>query len=345
MGTEPIMIRSEGAESVWMQPETSAYKDEKHLQEILSANPTQIPGVVEGSIAVREFSTSAGPIDVCVVSPDGTITVVECKLEKNSESRRRVLGQVIDYASSIRADGSEKFRNSWVKRSGCDLDQVLNPDGVTALSFNIEQGRINLCLAVDRIDEDIQRLVEYMNLITAESIMVTALQLAYARLGTVEVLIPSTYGTEIARTKAASYGQSSERWTWDSFLEALADKGDQQFAQELFNRAEGTEALGEYGRLWFGARPKGSIFFHIHKARYAPFYLWINSAGRLILFGTWMQWQSLKNDDRFRDLAEYLGQDVLEGTRGVLVSDLIIDTFWNIASECDLAINDLNEFS
>ena len=341
MGTEPIMIRSEGAESVWMLPETSAYNDEKHLQEILSSNPTQIPGVIEGSIAVREFSTSAGPIDICVVSPDGSITVVECKLEKNSESRRRVLGQVIDYASSIRAGGSEKFRNSWIKKSGSDLEQILNPDGVTALSDNIEHGRINLCLAVDRIDDDIQRLVEYMNLITAESIMVTALQLAYARLGNVEVLIPSTYGTEIARTKAANYGQSNERWTWETFLDSIVEESDRTFAKELFKRAEESDVLGEHGRFWFGARPKGSIFFHIHRARFAPFFLWINSAGRLTVFGAWRQWQSLKNDDRFRELAELLGQDVSEGSKGVLVSEIDLDAFWKVVVECDLAINNL----
>ena len=343
MPNKPIMIRNQETESVWLQPDTSAYNDEKHLQEILASNPTQVPGIAEGSLAIREFPTSAGPIDICVVSPDGSITVVECKLEKNSESRRRVLGQVIDYASAIRTDGIHKFRETWSKRNKSDLETILNPDGVNALEENIEHGRINLCLAVDQIDDDIQRLVEYMNLITAESIMVTALQLAYARLGNVEVLIPSTYGTEIARTKAASYGQSSERWTWETFLESMVDKGDQVFAQELFSRAEKTTPHGEYGCLWFGARPKGSIFFHPHKTRFAPFYLWINSNGRLTVFGAWRQWQSLRNDDRFRELAELLGQDVSGGSKGVFVSELDVNEFWTVASACDLAINNLNE--
>lgn len=344
MSHKPIMIRKQGSVSGWLQPDTSAYDDEKHLQEILASNPTQVPGIAEGSLAIREFPTSAGPIDICVVSPDGAITVVECKLEKNSESRRRVLGQVIDYASAIRTDGIHKFRETWLKKSKSDLERMLDPDGVDSLEDNIEHGRINLCLAVDQIDDDIQRLVEYMNLITAESIMVTALQLAYARLEDVEVLIPSTYGTEIARTKAASFGHSSERCTWETFLDSLVDNGDQQFARKLFSRAEQADSLGEYGRLWFGVRPKGSIFFHIHKARFAPFYLWINSVGRLMVYGTWRQWQSLKNDDRFRDLADFLGQDALEGSKGVLVSEIDVDEFWRIACACDLSINDLNEF-
>jgi hypothetical protein len=50
----------------------------------------------------------------------------------------------------------------------------------------------------------------------------------------------------------------------------------------------------------------------------------------------------LKNDDRFKELAELLGQDVSEGSKGVPVSEVDVDAFWDIAVECDLAINNLS---
>lgn len=343
MTTDPILIRqSDGTYEEWTRPETSAYKDESHLQEVLASHPSQIPGVVEGSVAIREFSTTAGPIDICVLGPNGQITVVECKLEKNSEKRRMVVGQLIDYASALRSDGVHKFRATWSNRSNVDLDEYLDPDAISELESSIGAGRINLCLAVDQIDEDIQRLVEYLNLITAESVMVTALQLSYAKLGSIEVLIPSTFGAEIAHSKQSGKRESSDRWTWEAFIDSLQNEGDKKFASGLHDRLMSHPTFGGHQPLWFGVQPKGSIFFHIHRARYAPFGLWINSINRLNIFGTWRQWQALRDDERFEELAAFLGQSLGQKLHGVYVDHLDIDEFWRLAVECDYAINNLN---
>jgi hypothetical protein len=252
-----------------------------------------------------------------------------------------VVGQLIDYASALRSDGVRKFRETWASRSNLDLDTFLDPDSVENLETSISEGRINLCLAVDQIDEDIQRLVEYLNLITSDSVMVTALQLAYAKLGSVEVLVPSTFGAEIAHSKSAGTVTSTEKWTWETFLEALIDEDDINFAQELHDRIMNYPASGNHQPLWFGMRPKGSIFFHIHRARYAPFYLWINSSNRLRIFGTWRQWQALYGDQGFDQLATVLGQSVNDGSKGVPVNELDIEEFWRTAVDCDSRINGL----
>jgi hypothetical protein len=342
MTVEPILIRqADGTFAQWTQPETSAYENESHLQEVLASHPTQIPGVLEGAIAVREFRTSAGPIDICVLSPNGRVTVVECKLEKNSEKRRMVVGQLIDYASALRSDGVKRFRETWSAKSETDLDNYLDPDSVQELEMSLNGGRINLCLAVDQIDEDIQRLVEYLNLITADSVMVTALQLAYAKLGSIEVLIPSTFGAEIAHAKKTGSAETSEKWTWETFIDSLVDEEDVAFASGLYQRVMAHGAMGDHQPLWFGTKPRGSIFFHIHRARYAPFGLWINSSNRLNVFGTWRQWQTLRDDRRFSELAELFGQTLGQKLSSVYVNNFDIDEFWRIAVDCDLAINNL----
>lgn len=343
MANKPILIRQTGGTfSEWAPPETSAYEDESHLQEVLASHPSQIPGVIEGSAAVREFSTSAGPIDICVLSPGGHLTVVECKLEKNSEKRRMVVGQLIDYASALRSDGLKKFRSTWSNRSDVDLDEFLDPDALSRLERSLEVGQINLCLAVDQIDEDVKRLVEYLNLITDETVAVSALQLAYAKLGSIEVLIPTTFGTEMAHSKQAGKAETAERWTWESFIGALPHDGDRQFAEELHKRMLSHQPLGTHTPLWFGIKPRGSIFFHIHRSRYAPFGLWINSIDRLNIFGTWRQWQALRDDSRFTELAKFLGQSLDQKLHGVYVDNLDIDEFWRLAVECDFSINNLN---
>ncbi len=54
-----------------------------------------------------------------VAAPDGAITVVEYKLESNAENRRMVIGQLIDYAAAITADGSR-----WTGMAGWRLLQA-----------------------------------------------------------------------------------------------------------------------------------------------------------------------------------------------------------------------------
>ena len=338
MAEHSILVRKIGSNESWSEPDNSAYENEAHLQELLANDPARLPGIPEGAVAVRELGTSAGPIDICVVHPDGEITVVECKLSKNSEKRRMVIGQVIDYAAALRFDGAKAFHERWAQRGGEDLDGFLDPEASSSLDENIASGQINLCLAVDQIDSDLRRLIEYLNLVSRDDVKVTALQLAYAKHGDLEILIPSTFGMELAEAKSA--GRSNQaRWTWDEFVDSLVQPADVEIAQELARRLDQSEILGSHGKLWFGSKPRGGVFFHIHRQRYAPFQLWRNAAGQLLIYGNWRQWSKLRGDQRFEDVAVALGQLHTEGAKGVAASAVDLNAFWSAAVECDRAIN------
>ena len=340
MSSDAILVRKVGSGSSWTQPETAAYENESHLQELLAADPSRIPGVPPSSRAVREIHTAAGPLDICVVTPDGEITVVECKLEKNPEKRRMVIGQVIDYASAIRDAGTRAFEEAWNQRGGENFEEFLEGDALENLHTRLTSGHIGLCLAVDRIDNDLKRLVEYLNLITQDAVGVTALQLSYAKHENLEILIPTTFGTEIVQAKAATTGSSSgERWTWESFVESLSSPSDRELASELKKRLDAVIPTGKRHKLWFGRKPRGGIFFHIYGERFAPFQLWQNASQQLLIFGNWMSWPSLRNDERFAELAQILGQSHLEGSRSVVAAALDIEQFWQTAVRCDREIN------
>lgn len=213
-----ILIRH-GPSSPWTSPESASYIDEKHLQEVVAASPHWVPGMPEKAFSVREFYTLAGPVDVVIVGPDGSLTAVECKLESNPEKRRMVIGQLIDYASAIRQEGAERFIEKWHARGGTDLESELDDDAMQEFRDRIQTGRIGLCWVADRIDDDLRRLIEYLNEITTDKIAVTALQLSYAKHGEIELLIPSTYGGEIAAAKAANSGRNvgSENRDWTQY--------------------------------------------------------------------------------------------------------------------------------
>lgn len=178
MNRPSIYVRNAGSNEPWTTPDTTTYEWESDLQELLATEPSRIEGVPDGSMAVRELSTSAGPVDICVVSPDGDITVVECKLQRSSEPRRMVLKQVIDYASAVHINGRAAFHHAWKSRGGPSLESLLDPDSLENLSENIKLGRIHLALAVDRIDDNLRRLIELLNLISRDDIRGAPIQLS-----------------------------------------------------------------------------------------------------------------------------------------------------------------------
>lgn len=338
-GDDSVLLRR--GTGPWSSPETASYTDEAHLQQILVADPARVPGVADGAMAVDELSTSAGPIDVCIVGDGGHLTVVECKLASNSERRRMVIGQVIDYASAICEDGDNAFSAAWSARGGPELGDALGPEALDRLRGNIAEARIDLCLAVDQIDGDLRRLVEYLNRITNEHIAVTALQLAYARDGDVEILIPSTFGGELAATKQRASRRERERWTRESFLEALEGEVHRPLAAELLQRVEQVERRStSRPPIWYGSQPGGSVYLHPFGLRYAPICLWANGAGELLVYGTWTNWSDISGHQAFAPLADLLGQDhTSRSSRGVRVVTIDLDELWATSVECALGIN------
>lgn len=334
-----LLIRRGGHDGPWTSPGSIAYENEDHLQRILAASPGQVPGVSDQALAVRELQTSAGPIDVCIVDVDGRLTVVECKLASNSERRRMVIGQVIDYAAAIWRDGEAAFLSAWQSRGGVDLAETLSPDAIAQLSRSVRAGQLNLCLAVDRIDADLRRLIEFLNLVAIPQVSVTAIQLSYARDGDVEILIPTTFGGELAEARTAPAARG-DRWTKEAFLDALADDQDRLTASWLLDQVEHTEpSIGPHERVWYGAQPGGALFLSPFGREYSPIQLWVNKAGQLMCYGNWSQFSAVKHHEGFRHLAALLGQDHHGGQRGVAVSALDRERLWTIVLSCSETIN------
>jgi hypothetical protein len=333
-----LLIRRVG-DNAWVSPQSRAYENEDHLQRILAASPGQVPGVSEEALAVRELVTSAGPLDVCIVDVDGRVTVVECKLASNSERRRMVIGQVIDYAAAIWRDGEEAFHAAWHSRGGPDLAEALGPDAFADLTAALRRGQLNLCLAVDRIDADLRRLVEFLNLVAIPQVSVTAIQLSYARDGDIEILIPTTYGGELAQARTAPAARA-DRWTKEAFLEAVLDDGDRRSAAWLLDQVEATMPdAGPHPRVWYGSRPGGALFLSPFGREYSPIQLWVKKTGQLMCYGNWSQFSAVRHHHGFRELAAMLGQDHHSGQRGVAVATLDQERLWSAVLRCSEEIH------
>jgi hypothetical protein len=344
-----FLIRRVGDAGPWLAPRSSAYNDEDQLEELVADSPHWVPGVQEGAFSVRQFYTSAGPVDVLIVGSDGSVTAVECKLDANPEKRRTVIGQLIDYVSAIREGGFDRFIEKWRQaKGGNDLSSVLDPDALDELRKRIETSTIALCWVADRLDDDLRRLIKYFNEVTEDRIAVTALQLEYAKLGEeFEILIPSTYGGEIADAKASRTGETSEYWTRAKFVEAvaaLADPADDQFLTRLLELQEENNKKPILGAKTPLSFEKKGVFFRAYGLNYPPFKLAIER-GRLAISGCWTGFPGVTRHPGFAGLAALLRMEISGPASYVPVGELgtTADELWPIAETTALAVNDQNE--
>lgn len=156
--------------------------NEDWLQRLLHLFPHALPiselePGIDSVIAVgREVCTPAGPIDNVFVTPDGNIVLVECKLWRNPESRRKVIAQIIDYAQSISQWGYKEFDAAIRKSLGANANMSLfdlvtqnfgdidEAEFVDAIQKNLRTGRLLLLVVGDGIREDTESLTDYLQM-------------------------------------------------------------------------------------------------------------------------------------------------------------------------------------
>lgn len=159
----------------------SGGRDEAWLRDTLLAHPQILPiADIDPTFGPRipmcsELRTPAGPVDAAFINEQGRLTIVECKLWKNPQSRREVVGQVLDYVAAISAWSYADLQRqvaAAVGRSGnvpFELVQERTGGGVREAAFvdavarSLREGRILALVVGDGIREEVQRLAETIN--------------------------------------------------------------------------------------------------------------------------------------------------------------------------------------
>jgi hypothetical protein len=152
---------------------------EGYIQALVHEHPSILPiaeidPIFKGAVAVcRELETPAGPIDNFLVTPSGLPVLVECKLWRNAEARREVVGQILDYAKELARFTVSDLQREVAKRRGggpsglLDIVRAADPtveevefnDNLTA---NLRRGRFLLLLVGDGIRERVEVIAEYL---------------------------------------------------------------------------------------------------------------------------------------------------------------------------------------
>ena len=157
--------------------------NENWLQTLIHANPSIIPASqIESSFdtlvpILMEYTLPSGSLDNLFFTPDGFPVLVEVKLWKNQEARRKVVAQILEYAKDFARLTYDDINNEIVKKypaqsknenplynmiSSYVAETINEIDFVNKASRNLREGRFLLIILGDGIREELSNLTDYL---------------------------------------------------------------------------------------------------------------------------------------------------------------------------------------
>ena len=258
------------------------YDSEALLQELLARYPNLLGGntispvpankwlLVKREMGIPDVQDGASrwSLDHLFLDVQGVPTLVEVKRSSNTQIRREIVGQMLDYAANAISYWpiekiQDEFRAS-AEKQGEDPDKVLQDFlGESqevdvfwrTVESNLRMGRIRLVFVADEIPRELRRIVEFLNaqMNPAEVLAVEIQQFVGDGIRSlVPRVIGETYAAEVRKMKG---DEISSEATFFSELANRPNQREYQVAKRLFDWAV------EKGlRLWWGGRKDKSFF-------------------------------------------------------------------------------------
>lgn len=183
---QPVLIdQTQGKQTAALQPaslETPTY-NEAWLQDLIHTQPNLLPaGEVEACFeniipVLREFTLPSGYLDNFYITPEGYPVLVEVKLWKNQEARRKVIAQILEYAkdfANLTYDAINQEIRKQLKATKWGNNPLYElvasqlpapPDEarfVDRVTRNLREGRFLLLIVGDGIREEMASLAQYL---------------------------------------------------------------------------------------------------------------------------------------------------------------------------------------
>jgi hypothetical protein len=227
-----------------------AFENETSLQEQVKRYPQIIPleeldeNYRPLLIIGREFTLEdSGSIDLLGIDVDGLLTLVEFKLEKNTDMRK-VVAQTIEYAANLWGmsyANLDKNVRAYFNSSRCETNELktktlgqavewhhkatrseddeefLLEDFIANVSGNLQKGQFRLIIFCDSADDRIKRAVEYLNELSRFDIYCATTE-PYEEEG--KLFFKSTFITR-DRVGITGVKQYAGKITFNEFLESL----------------------------------------------------------------------------------------------------------------------------
>jgi hypothetical protein len=225
---------------------------EDALQTFLEKYPQIIPGKQIDPVSDdpphfvllrREMPVGGWSLDHLYVDQRSILTLVETKLFQNPESRREVIGQIIEYAANAIeywAEGAarQKAIEFWSSQNPPrDVDELLQEEfGADAeldteefwrsVEENLKKGKIRLIIAADELRPEMRRMLEYLNR-EMQNAEVLGLELkCYGKDSASLVLVPRLIGQTQSLIDKKGPSAMSLKWTSEKLSIAINDIED-----------------------------------------------------------------------------------------------------------------------
>ena len=253
--------------------EDERFEKEDELQALIAEHPELLDGTQmrpddplrwiliarEQGIAESSDAAARWAVDLLLADQDALPTLVEVKRGANSEIRRTVVGQMLEYAANAArtwtADALRRaFEESTDARGldpGEELGKLLAPDGEEEpgadgfwerVATNLDASRLRLLFVADDIPVSLERVVEFLNAQMA-GIEVLAVEIKQFKGDSRQTLVPRVIG----RTAASPRSQHARRPKLDreSFLNAFDNPEHRGVAARLLGVADESGAVVE----------------------------------------------------------------------------------------------------
>lgn len=176
-----VLLNGEGEPQLVTRVPQGEARREHTLRDLIHDNPAMMPVHELDPSLGRVFTVAkelnipgVGFVDVVLADERGRLVVVECKLWRNPQARREVVGQILDYARELSRYAYEDLQRQIsvaAKRQGNVLYEqalaagstMLEADFVDRVSRDLAAGRFLLLIVGDGITEGARRIGEYLS--------------------------------------------------------------------------------------------------------------------------------------------------------------------------------------
>ena len=214
----------------------------------------------EQGIADTEDGNYRWALDHLLIDQDAIPTLVETKRSDNSQIRRTVVGQMLDYAAFARRTWKvqdirrefEESENTAGRNADDTLAELMRLDGEPdadefwqRVETNLRAARLRLLFVADDIPDELTRVVEFLNE-QMPGIEVLAVEIKQFLGATGRTLVPRVIGRTTAIPDKSSTG-SRTRMSRDEFLAQMPSPKVRQAAERLMNVAKENGGLSIFG--------------------------------------------------------------------------------------------------
>ena len=245
--------------------EDEPFEFEDDLQALLARHPKLLDGeqMQPGNprrwlLITREKGVADAPeesarwsLDHLFVDQDAVPTLVEVKRGKNSQVRREVVGQMLDYAANASQfwtldeiqQAFERTHEGSDTSSDAVLEEFLredwNPEAFwEQVATNLAAKRLRLLFVADAIPPELVRIVEFLNAQMRDNIEVLAVEIKRFKGTQNQTLVPRVIGhTAAPPGKSAAVKRTRTKVTMEEFMDQLPSDDVRKATQLLFETA------------------------------------------------------------------------------------------------------------